>query len=246
MKMVDKVKAIQEHFGTVPDGIPGEHTWDVFYRNVIGDAVTYPYEGNFWGAKVILAKPEQFNIAYKPGQVSVKTADYGYAINGTFYDYQTAKVCSLIGDRKGVHGTYACRSWAGFPETVLYWNGKEVKTKTAFYADELDAAVWFIGGIDLIDLNPGREGFCKFTKDGRQYNYRDVLRNAYHACFGVDKMGIIHAFMAYGDVNKMSQIAKNLMLVHCIMCDGGSPASFNSPDLRHYSTKTINNVIYFE
>jgi len=243
---IEKIKAIQTHFGTVPDGIPGEHTYDVFYRGIFGDKVQYPYEGKFWGAKVILAKPEQFKVAYIDGHNRVSTKNYNFAINGTFYDYATQKVCSLLGDKKGVYGTYAARSWAGYPETVLCFDGKEVKTKTAFYSSELEDMEWFIGGIDLINLNPEREGFCRFTKDKKHYNYTDPLRKAYHACFGVDKQGILHAFVAYGDVNKMAAIAKNLLLTHCIMVDGGSPCSFNSPSLKYGSTKTINNIIYFE
>jgi len=243
---IEKIKAIQTHFGTVPDGIPGEHTWDVFYRGIFGDKVQYPYEGLFWGAKVILASPEQFNVDYHPGRNGVKTSNHKFAINGTFYDYATKKVCSLLGDRKGIYGTYAARSWAGYPETVLCYDGKRVKSKTAFYSTELADMEWFIGGIDLINLDPEREGFSRFTKDGKQYNYTDPLRTTYHSCIGVDKYGILHCFTAYGDVNKMARIAKNLLLTHCIMVDGGSPCSFNSPTLKYGHTKTINNLIYFE
>lgn len=200
----------------------------------------------FWGAKVILAKPNQFRVAYKDGKIAVKTSDYEFASNGTFYDYPTRKVCSLLGDKNGVYGTYAARSWAGYSETVLCFDGDDIKTKTAFYSSELEDMEWFIGGIDLINLNPSREGFCRFVKDGKTYDYRDPLRTTYHTAYGVDKNGILHCFTAYGDVNRMAAIAKNLLLTHCIMVDGGSPCSFNSPSLKYGNTKVINNLIYFE
>lgn len=243
--MKNKIKAVQSAINTPPDGKAGPHTWDLLYRLLVPD-IKYPYEGYFWGAKVILARPGQFNVAYTPGKNAVSTGSYKYAVNGTFFDYATKKVVSLLGDKHGVHGWYSCRAWAGFPETVLYYDGVSIKSTTAKYAGELSGARWFIGGVDLINYRPEREGFCKFTHDGKPYDYRNVLNANYHACFGVDRLGVLHAFLAYGTAKKMAEIAKNLMLVHAVMCDGGSPCSMNSPSLKHKNSTLINNVIHFD
>lgn len=171
-----KIIAMQKACDTVQDGSLGPHTRDVMYRRLVGHDVPYPYAGYFWSSRVILARPDQFRVAYVPGKFAVKTGNYRCAINGTFYDYATRKVVSLLGDQSGVHGYYSCRSWAGFPETVLYFDGVSVKKTTAKWSGELHGARWFVGGIDLIDLKPEREGFCKFTHDGKTWDYRDVLR----------------------------------------------------------------------
>lgn len=243
MLMKDKIKAVQKAINTPTDGKAGPHTWDLLYR-MLAKKIKYPYEGLFWSAKVILARPDQLHIAHTPGKNAVKTANHRYAINGTFY--YAGNICSLLGSAGSVYGWYSCRAWAGYPETVLYYDGVSVKTTTAKWEADLSNSRWFIGGIDLINYRPEREGFCRFTHESKTHDYRDVLRRTYHACIGVDKLGILHAFVAYGTGQKMAETAKNLMLTDAIMLDGGSPCSFNSPSLKYQGTKTINNLLYFE
>lgn len=247
MKTIDKKKAIQSHFGTVPDGIPGDHTWDVFYRGVFGEKVAFPYELHAWKVDMFLGQPNQFRVACNNGHTSVKTEDYPFSGSGTFYDYATGMVCSLLKDPvNGVIGTYACRSWAGFPETVLCFDGQKVIAKTAFYESELRDMKWFIGGYDVINLNPSREGFSKFQHNYKWYDYSGPTLTAWHNCIGVDRMGTLHFFKCYGNAKKLQQVAKNLMLVACICLDGGSPHSFNSPGVKKETKKFINNIIYFK
>lgn len=160
---------------------------------------------------------------------------YANTILGSFTYPSGDKPCSIM-INKGVDiYSYSCHSWLGFPETVIYrykdgkfgWG----KFKSTSEIPNRANVVWAIGAMGLLDkYNPAEEGFSKFTKNGKIYDYSDVLRTTNHNMLGI-KDGKCHLiYLANMSGYQVNTFAKNNGFEMAIMLDGGHLAGINGSE----------------
>jgi len=111
----------------------------------------------------------------------------------------------LVNKGKAVCGS-ACHAWLGYPESVIYRykDGTFGYGRYKYDTEIPDRAnvLWAVGGVGLIgNYKPSVEGFAKFYKNGKYYNYTDVLRKTAHTVIAM-KAGkcyqiYIHSMSAY-------------------------------------------------
>jgi N-acetylmuramoyl-L-alanine amidase len=164
-------------------------------------------------------------------------SNWANTISGSFTYPSGDKPCSIMINKGKDTFSYACHSWLGFPETVLYRykDGKFAigKYKSTGEIPNRSEVLWAVGGMGLLDkYNPAEEGFSKFTKDGKTYNYSDVVRTTSHTMIGI-KDNKIHLIY----INKMSGKQVNYYAKKCgfemaIMLDGGHISAMNSVDYK--------------
>lgn len=160
---------------------------------------------------------------------------YANAMSGSFTYPSGSIPCSiLINNGKTIFPT-ACHSWLGYPETVLYrYKDGAFGVKKCLSAMDIpnrSKVLWAVGGVGLLDqYHPNEEGFCKIAKDGKFYNYSDVLRDTDHTALGV-KDGKCHLIYC----NSMTASQVNTFAIKCdfqyaVMLDGGHMAAMNGSE----------------
>ena len=218
-----KIKAIQSALGTAPDGIIGNHTVDVLYRQFASPEM--PYELSAFGCKVVITKPSEVTLYDTGGMWSVK--DFSYSMSGGFTAPSGVKPCSMLIDDGQVLWGRACHAntWDGEkPEGVLYYtNQGKLGTRVVRLASELDDLdiKWAIGGLTMLPyFNAEAEGFV-----GR---FSDVFRYTAHNAIGYDRYGnIIGVYHNRCTLQTFRQKCKNIGLVEAISLDGGHISAFN-------------------
>lgn len=163
--------------------------------------------------------------------------NWANTISGSFTYPSGDKPCSIMINKGKDVFSYACHSWLGFPETVLYRykNGNFAigKYKSTSEIPNRNDVVWAIGGMGLLDkYNPGEEGFSKFTKDGKNYNYSDVLRKTSHTLIGVKGNKIYLVYVPLMTGSQVNDYATKCGFSMAIMLDGGHISAMNSTDYK--------------
>ena len=123
---------------------------------------------------IISAAPDKVIFADLKNKQACK--DYANCISGTFQ--YTGKVCSILIANGRVINNSSAHAWLGYPDSCLiyYKDGTfAVKRLLAIPNAELPQVQWAISGVGLLDLyNPAAEGYTRFSKNGKTYDYSDV------------------------------------------------------------------------
>lgn len=140
-------------------------------------------------------------------------------VNGVLFRWGT-KVNNL-----SAHG------WLDFPDTVIaYYINGEVKCFDAISLDKEQTKdiVWAISGMGLIShYSPRKQGYCKGSKDGYNYDYSDVVRKTAHTVLGY-KNGEMHGYYLQNMSGKqVDSFCRKEALDFAIMLDGGHIAACN-------------------
>jgi len=164
-------------------------------------------------------------------------ANWANTISGSFTYPSGQKPCSIL-INKGVDlFSSACHSWLGFPETVLYRykDGEHGigKYKNTSEIPNRPNVLWAVGGMGLLDkYNPAEEGFSKFTKDGKAYNYTDVLRLTSHTLIGIKDEKIYLCYVPSMSGIGVNNYAKQCGFEKAVMLDGGHISAMKSTDFK--------------
>lgn len=198
------------------------------------------------GNKVILtADPGKVILAELKNKEACQ--NYSNCISGAFQYNNVANAILVYGSN--VISNLSAHGWLGFPDTCLiyYKDGMfAVKRIMSIPADELKKVQWAISGVGLLSMwAPEKEGYCKIKKDGKTYDYSDVLRRTHHTAIGV-KDGIAYGFylpnMTGAEVNAYM---KEQDMDFAVMLDGGHIAAVNSSVAKHNANQKQHNIIQF-
>lgn len=198
------------------------------------------------GNKVILsAGPDKVILAELKNTAACK--NYSNCISGTF-QYNNSANAILVNNGR-VISNLSAHGWLGFPDTCLiyYKDGSlAVKRIISIPNDELQKVRWAISGVGLLDMyNPSEEGYAKFTKNGKKYDYSDVLRKTHHTAIGV-KNGEVYGFylpsMTGAEVNAYMKAQD---MDFAVMLDGGHVAAVNTTIASHNASQKQHNIIQF-
>ena len=245
MSKAFKTVQIQKKYHIEEDGLLGPHTVDCMYRDNAA-VVKYPYEARFYGCDVIVGDLDAFILFAPNGK---KCRDYKYSMSGTFtYPAGKTAISIMISEGKVIRDR-SCRSWAGYPETVLYYtyNGK-VGMQLAQYASELPSNVkWAIGGGNLMNFNAVKEGFCEFYVNGKRFNHGDVFRKTAHVGYIIDHLDNVigvyhpHCLMTHFRKKVLSMGAKLAVFV-----DGGHIPAMNTETIDHNTSEPQGSMTQFK
>lgn len=161
--------------------------------------------------------------------------NYANTISGSFTYPAGDKPCSiLINGGKDVY-SYACHAWLGFPETVIYrYKGGKFgigKFKNTTEIPNRADVLWAVGGMGLLNMyNPKEEGFARFTKNGKTYDYSDVLRRTNHTVLGIKDNQCYLIYVANKTGAEVNSYCKAIGLDMAIMLDGGHIAAINGSE----------------
>ena len=218
------IKQIQRGMGIEQDGYFGEHTLDRIYR-----AYGQPeacYDGSYYNAYVITGKPENLVVG-----LSRNLPDN--SISGTF-QWSNKPVSTIIGEK--AYCRSSAHAWLDKPDTVLYFDGNEVKEERTKYFDK--DCIWAIGGLGLHNYEPYAEGYSG--------KYADVLRYTYHTAVGIYPDGYMILVYAKGTGRAIrSLMIDQLCCKYAIMLDGGHLAAINSEHYKRNLKQPQNNYVGF-
>lgn len=198
------------------------------------------------GNNIILsAVPEKVIFAELANKQACK--NYANSISGTFQYQNKANAILICGGK--VISNLSAHGWLGYPDTCLiyYKDGTlAVKRLVSIPAAELQQVEWAISGVGLLDMyNPSAEGYAKFKKNGKTYDYSDVVRKTNHTAIGV-KNGKVYGFylssMTGAEVNTYM---KKQDMDFAIMLDGGHIAAVNCSQAQRNVGQKQHNIIQF-
>jgi N-acetylmuramoyl-L-alanine amidase len=198
------------------------------------------------GGNVILsAKPNDIIIAELENKSACK--NYTNCISGAFQYKNNANAILVYGSNQ--INNLSAHGWLGYPDSCLiyYKDGTfTVKRLVSIPEDELKLVQWAISGVGMLDMyEPSKEGYSRFKKDGKIYDYSDVLRKTNHTAIGV-KDGAVYGFylsnMTGAEVNNY---LKSYGLDMAVMLDGGHIASVNSDVASFNASQKQHNIIQF-
>jgi len=161
--------------------------------------------------------------------------NWANTISGSFTYPSGQTPCSImINKGKDICST-SCHGWLGFPETVLYRYtdgtfgiGKFITTSQIPKRKDV---LWAVGGMGLLDkYNPAEEGFSKFTKNGKAYNYTDVLRLTSHTLIGVKDNKIYLIYVPSMTGPQVNAYATKCGFDSAVMLDGGHISAIHSEE----------------
>ena len=198
------------------------------------------------GNNIILsAAPDKVVIAEVKNQKACK--NYANCISGTFQYQNKANAILIYGGK--VISNQSAHGWLGYPDTCLiyYKDGAfSVKRLVSIPAAELQQVQWEISGVGLLDMyNPSKEGYVRFQRNGKTYDYSDVLRRTNHTAIGV-KSGKVYGFylnnMPGAEVNAY---VKAQDMDFAIMLDGGHIAAVNCSQEQKNVNQKQHNILQF-
>ena len=194
---------------------------------------------------ILSAAPDKVIFAELKNKEACK--NYANCISGTFQYHNKANAILICGGK--VISNLSAHGWLGYPDTCLiyYKDGTlAVKRLVSIPAAELQQVQWAISGVGLLDMhNPSKEGYVRFQRNGKTYDYSDVLRRTNHTAIGV-KSGKVYGFylssMTGAEVNAY---CKKQGLQHAIMLDGGHIAAVNCSLGQRNASQKQHNIIQF-
>ena len=173
--------------------------------------------------------------------------DYANCISGTF-QYQNAANAILAYNGK-VFGSYSAHGWLGYPDSCLIYykdGGFDVKRWIAIPSAELNNIRWAISGVGLLDnYDPAAEGYARFQKNGKVYDYSDVLRRTNHTAIGVKGGQVYGLYLANMTGAEVNAYCKKQGLQYAIMLDGGHIAAVNCSLGQKNASQKQHNIIQF-
>lgn len=259
----DKLKAVQAALGTKPDGIIGEHTADVLYRQFADPQL--PYSGKFFGCNVIIGNPNYTTPRDVRGEYGCWA--FSHSMSGSFS--ANNKPVSILIHAGQVFRRESCHypTWDGrFPESVLWYKPSgEYGISLVELADELPGGpgsmAWAIGGGQIMRygqkvFNGVAEGFAEGSddpgfdeQDSNQWTGRfsDVARYTQHAAIGFDKygnvLGVIYSRRC--TLKTFQEKLESIGMIDGIFVDGGSVVAMCSDKLNYRASQPQAYIIQF-
>ena len=179
--------------------------------------------------KNIIISAETDKVIFADLQNKQACKDYANCISGTFQ--YAGKVCSILIANGKVINNSSAHAWLGYPDSCLiyYKDGTfAVKRLLAIPNAELPKVQWAISGVGLLDLyNPAAEGYVRFNKNGKTYDYSDVLRRTNHTVIGVKDGQVYGLYLANMTGDEVNAYCKKQGLQYAVMLDGGHVAAVN-------------------
>lgn len=174
--------------------------------------------------------------------------DYKNCMSGTF-SWQN-KLNSVFFAWNKEKNNLSAHGWAGYPDCVIWCdlNGKmHTGVITSFKDETKKQVLWAVGGMGLLDnYNPESQGYCKFTKYGKTYNYSDVLRKTNHTVLGYNTEGEVYGIYFYNlSAKQINKYCKKINLVSAVLLDGGHVAAINTEVGSYNVTTKQQNIIQF-
>ena len=240
----EKIKQVQRNLNTRPDGDPGPHTWDCFYRYTTPkELVKTPYSLRAFNNWIHIAKPEDI-VPFDPQGKGL--IHFPNTVSGSF-SANHMPVSIMIANGKTIR-EYSCHCWevkpdgsTHFPESVLWYNkngtwGISQVTKDIHLPDR-ENILWAIGGAGI---KPGDSQKEYFT-----WPFNDVWRKTSHIAIGIDSFGYFIAVeMEYLNRTEGLALFDKLRLKGVIWLDGGHITASNTNDRKrnvytgqHYAIK---------
>jgi peptidoglycan hydrolase-like protein with peptidoglycan-binding domain len=159
-------------------------------------------------------------------------------INGTFF-WKGNPNGILVSKGKILCG-YSSHAYRGYPQSAIYFDGKNVGVKRITLASELGTVEWAIGGVGMITPY----GYSP-TKEGFNGAYADVLRQTNKTAIGY-KDGYIYLIVvpniSHGD---LLTLLKEYGFEIVVSCDGGGSSCERSKGkiIMKSDGRTINNWV---
>lgn len=239
----DKIKDIQKAVGTLPDGKPGDSTWDNFWKyfNSVGLInIDFPYESKQFGCYVITSNK------CTPFKTKANVGAYAYSMSGSFTYPSGTNPISILVRNDEIISSVACHYWTlGKPETVLYLtNDGSYHMSLCHTANDLPKGVkWAVGGGSMIENG---QPMFKFKEEGFVGNYSDVQRTTAHCALGFDKYGnILGVYHKYCSLSSFQTKCLSLGMVDGIFLDGGHISAINTPTLKANTNQRQGYMIQF-
>lgn len=198
------------------------------------------------GKHVILsAVPGKIVVAELKNQAAC--INYRNCISGMF-QYRNAfnAICVRNGN---VLNNLSAHGWLGYPDSVLIcWMDGSITCEryVSIPMQDVPGIRWAISGMGLLDLYaPEAEGYCRFKKDGKLYDYSDVFRKTNHTAIGV-KDGVVYGFyLSNMTAVQVNAYVKKQGMEVAIMLDGGHVAAVNCDAVSDNASQKQHNIIQF-
>ncbi|MFR6290709.1 MAG: N-acetylmuramoyl-L-alanine amidase [Peptococcaceae bacterium] len=194
---------------------------------------------------IVSAAPDKVLFADLKNKQACK--DYANCISGTFQ--YAGKVCSILVAGGKVINNSSAHAWLGYPDSCLiyYKDGAfAVKRLLTISAAELPKVQWAISGVGLLELyNPTAEGYARFSKYGKIYDYSDVLRRTNHTVIGVKGGQVYGLYLANMTGDEVNAYCKKQGLQYAVMLDGGHVAAINCEIGQANAKQKQSNIIQF-
>ena len=222
------VKAIQASSGSVANGIIGNQTLVEIAKKVCPDL--FPLTIDMYSAPMIISK----NILLFDPNTSL--SGYANTLSGSYTYPSGVTPCSImVNNGKTIYPT-SSHSWLGFQDSVIYetFDGK-INICRALRDSEIPNRTnvkWAIGGAGLLsNYNPVLEGYSKFTKNGKQYDYSDVWRLTNHTVLGIKDGFKYGVYINNMDGTAINAFCKDKMKFEfALKLDGGHIAAINGTE----------------
>ena len=198
------------------------------------------------GSNIILSvAPDKVIFAELKNKQACK--DYANCISGTF-QYQNAANAILAYNGK-VFGSYSAHGWLGYPDSCLIYykdGGFDVKRWIAIPSAELNNIRWAISGVGLLDnYDPAVEGYARFQRNSKTYDYSDVLRRTNHTVIGVKGGQVYGLYLVNMTGAEVNAYCKKQGLQYAVMLDGGHIAAVNCSLGQKNASQKQHNIIQF-
>ena len=194
---------------------------------------------------ILSAAPDKVIFAELKNKEACK--NYDNCISGTF-QYQNEANAILTYNGK-VIGSYSAHGWLGYPDSCLicYKDGSfAVKRCIMLTPAEMNTIRWAISGVGLLDMyDPAAEGYARFQKNGKTYDYSDVLRRTNHTAIGVKDSQVYGLYLSNMTGAEVNAYCKKHGLQHAIMLDGGHIAAVNCSLGQRNASQKQHNIIQF-
>ena len=198
------------------------------------------------GNNIILsAAPEKVIFAELANKQACK--NYANCISGAFQYQNKANAILIYGGK--VISNLSAHGWLGYPDTCLiyYKDGTlAVKRLVSIPAAELQQVEWAISGVGLLDMyNPSKEGYVRFQRNGKTYDYSDVLRRTNHTAIGVKSRKVYGFYLNNMTGAEVNAYMKKQGMDFAIMLDGGHIAAVNCSQKQKNINQKQHNIIQF-
>jgi hypothetical protein len=257
LSIKEKIKQVQRNLSTRPDGDPGPHTWDCFYRATTPkELVKTPYSLRAFGNWIHIAKPEDI-VPFDPQGKGLVSFDN--VVSGS-YSTGHMPISILVSEGKTIRD-YSCHCWekrngeTHFPESVLWYNkdgshGISQVTKDVHLPDR-ENIIWAIGGAGMSGPFVKDWGNRTIPQDAvKEYfneRFGDVWRRTSHIIITIDRFGYFIA-VEVGNLDFLGMVKLlnklGLPRENCIKLDGGHVTASNTDDRKrniytgqHYAIK---------
>lgn len=194
---------------------------------------------------ILTAEPTKVIVA----QLNNKKSCYDFAncISGTFQWKNKAN--SILFSWGKELNNLSAHGWLGFPDTVIWCDKQgQIHICECVSLEEVTKkqVLWAIGGMGLgCYYNPQKQGYCKFTKNSKTYDYSDVRRRTNHTCVGF-KDELIYGFYFYNmSALQINNYLQKIGIDNAVLLDGGHVASCNTDAGSRNARQRQHNILQF-